>query len=70
VIDLGPEGGDAGGRVVAWGTPERVARSMTSRTARYLRERLQKDREGSRPLGRPASSSPGTDRVRAAQLQK
>jgi excinuclease ABC subunit A len=40
VIDLGPEGGDAGGRVVAWGTPEQVARSKTSRTAPYLRERL------------------------------
>jgi excinuclease ABC subunit A len=40
VIDLGPEGGDAGGRVVAWGTPEQVARSRTSRTATYLREHL------------------------------
>jgi len=42
VIDLGPEGGDAGGRVVAWGTPEQVARSKTSRTAPYLREHLSK----------------------------
>ena len=42
VIDLGPEGGDAGGRVVAWGTPEQVARSKTSRTAPYLREHLRK----------------------------
>ena len=40
VVDLGPEGGAEGGRVVAWGTPEQVARSRTSRTARYLRERL------------------------------
>jgi excinuclease ABC subunit A len=37
VIDLGPEGGEAGGRVVARGTPEQVARSKRSRTAPYLR---------------------------------
>jgi len=40
VIDLGPEGGEKGGRVVAWGTPERVARSRTSRTAPFLRAHL------------------------------
>ncbi len=40
VIDLGPEGGAEGGRVVAWGTPEEVARSKASRTAPYLREHL------------------------------
>ena len=42
VIDLGPEGGEKGGRVVAWGTPEQVARSRTSRTAPYLREQLRR----------------------------
>jgi excinuclease ABC subunit A len=36
VIDLGPEGGERGGRVVAWGSPEEVARSADSHTARYL----------------------------------
>jgi excinuclease ABC subunit A len=40
VIDLGPEGGGEGGRVVAWGTPEAVARAAASRTAPYLRARL------------------------------
>ncbi len=40
IIDLGPEGGDAGGRVVAAGTPEDVARSDTH-TARYLRAALE-----------------------------
>jgi excinuclease ABC subunit A len=40
VIDLGPEGGERGGAVVAWGTPEQVARSKASRTAPYLRARL------------------------------
>lgn len=38
VIDLGPEGGEQGGRVLAWGTPEEVARSPESRTATYLRK--------------------------------
>jgi excinuclease ABC subunit A len=40
VIDLGPEGGERGGKVVAWGTPEQVARSRVSRTAPYLRAHL------------------------------
>ncbi|MGH9735586.1 MAG: excinuclease ABC subunit UvrA [Candidatus Acidiferrales bacterium] len=36
IFDLGPEGGDAGGRVVAAGTPEQVARNSRSHTGRYL----------------------------------
>jgi excinuclease ABC subunit A len=44
VVDLGPEGGEAGGRVVARGTPEQVARSKTSRTAPYLRGFLERTR--------------------------
>ena len=35
VIDLGPEGGDGGGRIVASGTPEDVAASRTSHTGQY-----------------------------------
>jgi excinuclease ABC subunit A len=40
VIDLGPEGGDAGGRIVATGTPEDVAAVEESHTGRYLRQYL------------------------------
>ena len=37
VIDLGPEGGEGGGRVVAEGTPEQVVRNKHSHTGRFLR---------------------------------
>ena len=40
VIDIGPDGGDAGGRLVACGTPEEVAQSNESRTAEFLRRAL------------------------------
>jgi excinuclease ABC subunit A len=40
IIDLGPEGGKAGGEVIAEGAPEAVARSRRSFTGRYLRELL------------------------------
>jgi excinuclease ABC subunit A len=40
VVDLGPGAGEEGGRVVAQGTPEDVAREPTSRTGRYLQELL------------------------------
>ncbi|MFB8036129.1 excinuclease ABC subunit UvrA [Streptomyces sp. NPDC056004] len=43
VIDLGPGGGDRGGRIVAAGTPMDVARSPESRTAPYLRTALRLD---------------------------
>ena len=40
VIDLGPEGGAGGGRVVAQGTPEEVVRVKKSYTGRFLKEVL------------------------------
>jgi excinuclease ABC subunit A len=40
VIDLGPEGGEAGGRIVCQGTPEEVAHCAPSHTGRYLRKEL------------------------------
>jgi excinuclease ABC subunit A len=42
IIDLGPEGGDAGGRIVAKGTPEEVARVAESYTGQYLAPYLQR----------------------------
>jgi excinuclease ABC subunit A len=44
VIDLGPEAGDAGGRVVAMGTPEAVAAAPASHTGEWLRPLLHLDR--------------------------
>jgi excinuclease ABC subunit A len=42
IVDLGPEGGEAGGRIVAEGPPEAVARAEASHTGRYLRKLLGK----------------------------
>jgi excinuclease ABC subunit A len=50
VIDLGPEGGDAGGRIVAQGTPEQVAQVKASYTGQYLANIL-----GVAPAARKAS---------------
>ena len=40
IIDLGPEGGDRGGEIVAIGTPEEVAKSERSYTGQYLKKVL------------------------------
>jgi excinuclease ABC subunit A len=40
VIDLGPEGGDAGGYIVAEGTPEDITKTRKSYTGRFLRKYL------------------------------
>jgi excinuclease ABC subunit A len=40
IIDLGPEGGEEGGRIVATGTPEEVAKNKESYTGRYLAKKL------------------------------
>jgi excinuclease ABC subunit A len=44
IIDLGPEGGDAGGHVVVVGTPEQVAQHEASHTGRYLKTVLAEGR--------------------------
>ncbi len=45
VIDLGPEGGDGGGKLLAVGTPEQVAEVEASHTGRYLKHVLEKHRK-------------------------
>jgi excinuclease ABC subunit A len=45
VLDMGPEGGDGGGRIVAQGTPEDVAKVNESHTGRYLAEALKRHGE-------------------------
>ena len=48
IIDLGPEGGDKGGKIVAQGTPEDVARVKASYTGQYLAPFLRERREKKR----------------------
>ena len=45
LVDLGPEGGDKGGMIVASGTPEKVAEVKGSYTGKYLKPVLERDRE-------------------------
>ena len=40
MVDLGPEGGDGGGTIVAAGPPEKIAEHSSSHTGHYLREAL------------------------------
>ena len=42
IIDLGPEGGDAGGEVVQVGTPEQVMKNDRSYTGKFLKKHLEK----------------------------
>jgi excinuclease ABC subunit A len=49
IVDLGPEGGERGGYVVAAGTPEQVVRNRRSHTARVLEKVLRRARNGARP---------------------
>jgi excinuclease ABC subunit A len=44
IVDLGPEGGEGGGRILAEGTPEDIARHPESHTGRYLAEVLARDK--------------------------
>ena len=44
IIDLGPEGGDGGGTVIATGTPEEVAKNKKSYTGAYVAPLLKRDK--------------------------
>ncbi len=52
IIDLGPEGGDAGGRIIAEGTPEKVAKIKGSYTGQYLQKTFDRDAERAKKYGR------------------
>lgn len=45
IIDLGPEGGEAGGRVVSVGTPEQISENQNSHTGKYLKPKLAVDQK-------------------------
>jgi excinuclease ABC subunit A len=49
IIDLGPEGGEAGGEIIATGTPEQVAGSPTSYTGRFLRDLVDAEEPAPKP---------------------
>ncbi len=48
IVDLGPEGGDGGGQVIATGTPEDVADTKASFTGQYLQRLLNRERQKQR----------------------
>ena len=56
IIDLGPEGGDKGGKIIAAGTPEEVSNVKKSYTGRYLKPILERDTERMKDLMKEAES--------------
>jgi excinuclease ABC subunit A len=69
LIDLGPEGGDEGGQVIAIGTPEQVAQVAESHTGHFLAEILPVKVTRSTKAGRPraAKAKPATTNGREAE---
>ena len=63
IIDMGPEGGEEGGRIVAEGTPQQVAKSTESYTGIFLRRFF-----GSRTVGSPEEAKTATDLVAAVRV--
>ncbi|MFZ1989257.1 MAG: excinuclease ABC subunit UvrA [Alphaproteobacteria bacterium] len=58
IIDLGPEGGDKGGKIVAQGTPEDVARVKGSHTGQYIEEILKRHAKRARSVAAVAGAAP------------
>ena len=69
VIDLGPEGGDGGGEIVAQGTPEAIAAIPASHTGRYLKSALAAARAAA-SSSNSARSSPTSEPAPSASLRK
>ncbi|MCC7426085.1 MAG: excinuclease ABC subunit UvrA [Alphaproteobacteria bacterium] len=67
LIDLGPEGGDGGGEIVAAGTPEQVAASLRSHTGRFLAPLLGLDAAGARSGAEKGKTAGARSRRQAAE---
>ena len=65
IIDLGPEGGDGGGEIVAAGTPEDVAKVARSYTGQYLKAILKSSGSGTSDAKRPSKTARG--KLKAAE---
>ncbi len=63
VIDLGPEGGAQGGKIVATGTPEQVARNPHSHTGKYLARALKDHANGRNDIKNGATNQRGPSRL-------
>jgi excinuclease ABC subunit A len=62
LIDLGPEGGDQGGKIIATGTPEQVARNTQSHTGRFLARSLNSNGQSRLPDGQAKRSANGASK--------
>jgi excinuclease ABC subunit A len=63
VVDIGPEAGDAGGKIVATGTPEDIVKSKVSRTAPFLRDLLRRSRSSARTIAGKLEHVVGVERL-------
>jgi excinuclease ABC subunit A len=60
LIDMGPEGGDQGGKIIATGTPEQVARNAQSHTGRFLAKVLANGNGAAKRPGNGVAPGDGT----------
>ncbi|MCL6456449.1 MAG: excinuclease ABC subunit UvrA [Gorillibacterium sp.] len=71
LIDLGPEGGNKGGTIVAYGTPEKVCQNEASYTGQYLKPIMERDRKRTEELyGKKAEDKPLKKATRAKSKSK
>jgi excinuclease ABC subunit A len=63
LIDMGPEGGDRGGKVIATGTPEQVARNQHSHTGRFLARVLHANGQARQPNGQAKRAANGASKA-------
>ena len=66
LIDMGPEGGDLGGKVIATGTPEQVARNQQSHTGRFLARALHANGQARLPNGQAKREPNGASKASGA----